>query len=95
MAAIDDNISRVNTKLQQLLKHYYQLKNDNEKLREKLAIINAEKEELISGQERLRQQMMIMKLAAVQMTEKDKKEFEKQINHYIKEVEKCIGLLTG
>jgi len=28
------------------------------------------------------------------MTEADKKAFEKQINQYIKEIDKCIGLLS-
>ncbi len=28
------------------------------------------------------------------MTEADQKEFEKRINHYIKEIDKCIGLLS-
>jgi len=28
------------------------------------------------------------------MTEADQKEFEKRINQYIKEIDKCIGLLS-
>jgi hypothetical protein len=42
----------------------------------------------------LEQQVGILKSAAGKMDEADKKLFEKHINQYIKEIDKCIGLLS-
>ena len=42
----------------------------------------------------LDQKVNILKAASGQMTETDQKEFEKKINGYIKEIDKCIGLLS-
>ena len=42
----------------------------------------------------MEQQAVILKSAAGKMNEKDKKVFEQQINQYIKEVDKSIGLLS-
>ena len=42
----------------------------------------------------LDQKVNILKAASGQMTEADQKEFEKRINQYIKEIDKCIGLLS-
>jgi hypothetical protein len=41
----------------------------------------------------LEQQVSILKFAAGEMSEKDKKEFEKKINLYLKEIDKCIAFL--
>ena len=43
--------------------------------------------------EELQQQIAILKVASGQLNEKDKKEFEKKINQYIREIDKCISYL--
>ncbi len=94
MAQLEEHIKRVNNKLQQMLRQYLQIQKENEKLKEKLKELIAcqakEAEETI----RLQQQVSILKLSAGQMAETEKKAFEKQINRYIKEIDKCIGLLS-
>jgi hypothetical protein len=42
----------------------------------------------------LQQQVGILKSATGQMSESEKKAFEKIINQYIRELDKCIGLLS-
>jgi hypothetical protein len=42
----------------------------------------------------LQQQVAILKMAAGEMSEKDKKDFERKINQYIKEIDKCISYLS-
>ncbi|MEJ7672080.1 MAG: hypothetical protein WKF59_05100 [Chitinophagaceae bacterium] len=42
----------------------------------------------------LDQKVNILKAASGEMSETDQKEFEKRINLYIKEIDKCIGLLS-
>ncbi|MBK6937898.1 MAG: hypothetical protein IPH18_14195 [Chitinophagaceae bacterium] len=41
----------------------------------------------------LKQQTSILKVNADAMSDADKKEFEKRLSHYIKEIDRCIALL--
>ena len=94
MAILENDIKRVNEKLQQLLKQYLLLQKENEKLQ---AVVKKSEEEKKNGQQRieqLQQQVSILKSAAGQMNEADKKTFEKSISRYIKDIDKCITLLS-
>lgn len=94
MAVINEHIIRVNNKLQQLLKQYLLLQRENEKLKELLKDLQTNRELEVEELSRLHQQVDILKTSVGQMTDPDKKAFEKQINQYIKEIDKCIGLLS-
>jgi len=94
MAEMDDHIKRVNSKLQQLLKQYQSLQKENEKLTESVKSLRLAKENETAETARLQQQVGILKSSIGQMAEPEKKVFEKQINQYIKEIDKCIHLLS-
>lgn len=94
MAALEENISRVYQKLQQLLKQYHFLQKENEKLKQTVTTLQLAREEEMEKIGRLEQQVSILKSSVAKMDEPDKKVFEKQINQYIKEIDKCIGLLS-
>ena len=44
--------------------------------------------------ENLRQQVGVLKFSNGEMSETDKKEFEKKINTYVKEIDRCIVMLS-
>lgn len=94
MPVLEDHIKRVNNKLQQLLKHHRALQKENEQQNRQIATLkqSAEKDKLLIAQ--LQEQVYIFKAAAGQMNLTDKKVFEKNINQYIREIDKCIGLLS-
>lgn len=94
MAELDENIKRINNKLQQLLKQYQLLQKENERKSNEIKELKASKEDQSNQITALQQQVMILRSAAGEMPEKDKKEFEKHINQYLKEIDKCIGLLS-
>ncbi len=94
MSNIEEHIKSVNEKLQQLLKKHITLKKENENLKEELKKSKLKEEEFKSSLYDLDQKVNILKASSGEMTEKDKKEFEKRINQYIKEIDKCIGLLS-
>ncbi len=94
MAELEENIKRVNNKLQQLLKQYQLLQKENERKSKEIAILKESKENQSVKIDELQQQVMILKSAAGEMKEADKKEFEKHLNQYLKEIDKCIGLLS-
>lgn len=94
MNPVEQHIQRINEKIQQLLKQYRASQKENEKLRKELADIKSlhtERSQLI---DELEQKVAILKTATNNMTEADKKELEKRLNHYIKEIDRCIGMLS-
>ena len=91
---MEQQLKRINTKLQQLLKQYRLLQKENEQLNKSLKE-NQDKEKLQQqAMEALNQQVMVLKSAAGQMSDADKKDFEKRINQYLREVDKCINFLS-
>lgn len=79
--------------MQLLLKQHAALQKENDRLKQDLL----QATEKISAQqkntEELKQQVSVLKLNAGEMTAADKKEFEKRINTYLKEIDRCIAML--
>lgn len=92
--SVDQDFNRVGEKLQQLLKDHRRLQRENEKLHEELAAAQQIIEAGESRVQSLQQQMAVLKLAAGEMDEKEKKVFEKKLNQYIRDVEKVIAALS-
>lgn len=91
---VEENIDRIYKKFQQLLKQYQLLQKENAQQTTAIQQLTAAKETDTKKINALQQQVIILKAAAGQMNEKDKKEFEKNINQYLKEIDKCINLLS-
>ena len=94
MNNLEVHIKSVNEKLQQLLKKHAALKKENESLRNDLNNLKEKEVEYKYSLHELDQKISILKAASGEMSEKDQKEFEKRINLYIKDIDKCIGLLS-
>ncbi len=94
MNNLEAHIKVVNEKLQQLLKKHLSLKKENENLISELKKLKQNEENYKTTLHQLDEKVEILKVSSGQMTEADQKEFEKRINHYIKEIDKCIGLLS-
>jgi len=94
MAELEENIIRINKKFQQLLKHYQLLKKENLQQAVIIRQLQTANETTVQQSATLQQQILILKAAAGQMNDTDKKEFEKNINQYLKEIDKCINLLS-
>ncbi|HEV8079815.1 MAG TPA: hypothetical protein VGP43_03815 [Chitinophagaceae bacterium] len=94
MSTIEEHIKSVNEKLQQLIKNHVALKKENDNLKDDLNKLKQREEDYKSTLHELDQKVNILKAASGQMTGTDQKEFEKKINGYIKEIDKCIGLLS-
>ena len=94
MDNLNTNSKMVLEKLQQLLKKYLQLQKDNETLRNDCSALQKKENDYKMTIEELNQKVNILQAASGQMTNKDQKEFEKKISQYIKELDKCIGILS-
>jgi chromosome segregation ATPase len=89
----EQHIKRIQDKLQQLLKQYTSLQKENLVLKEELGMRNQEVLLHQKNADELKQQVSVLKLNAGELTDADKKEFERKINFYIKEIDRCIALL--
>lgn len=89
------HIKRINEKLQQLLKRFQQLQKDNERQSKRIAILEEEKARNAEQVTQLQQQVTILKAATGQLSDTDKKELEKTVSKYIREIDKCISLLSS
>ncbi len=95
MSTTEQHLKRIQHKLQQFLKLHTALQKENVQLKEEL---NKSKEEARVQQQHidtLKQKVDILKVNAGELSEADKKEFEKKINTYLKEIDRCIALLGG
>lgn len=94
MSVVDQQFTALYEKLQQLLRQYNRLEKEAEKLREELEEAKKREGATHGKMEELQQQISILKLAAGEMSEKDKKVFERRLNQYIREIDKAIAYLS-
>ena len=94
MNPLEQHIQRINEKLQQLLKQYRLLQKENENLKKELTDIRGLHMERSKQIEDLEQKVAILKTATNNMNEGDKKDLEKKLNHYIREIDRCIVILS-
>jgi uncharacterized coiled-coil DUF342 family protein len=90
---VDQQFNIINDKLQQLLKQQARLKKENERLRQELELCKQTENNYHQKIDELSQQISILKLAGGEMNDKDRREFEKKINQYVREIDKCISFL--
>ncbi|HTN08111.1 hypothetical protein [Agriterribacter sp.] len=93
MSHLNEHISRVNEKLQLLLKQYHTLVKENDRLKQDLEQIKASEQNMKEKAAGLQQQVEIAKISSGQAGQEVKSELEKRINTYIKEIDQCIALL--
>ena len=89
-----EQIKRITQKLQELVKKYETLKKENERLRAEL-LPAKEREvgfmEQISG---LEQKVMVLKAGTGNLSDSEKRELDKKIHSYLKEIDRCISMLS-
>lgn len=94
MPELEIQLKRIQEKLQQVLKQQVVLQKENMRL--KVELEKCHKQTIANQQtiDNLKQQVEVVKINSGDWDENDKKEFEKRINGYIKEIDRCIALLS-
>jgi uncharacterized coiled-coil DUF342 family protein len=95
MKTIEEHIDFINSKLQVLLKKYASLQKENASLRSEVERYKEKQLQSLQKIDSLETQANILKTSAGSMNEDEKKNFEKKINQYIKDVDKCITMLNN
>lgn len=94
MEQIESQISRIQQKLNELLKKHTALQKQNLQQLETISSLKIQKETNEKRLKEMEEQHYILKSAAGNLGEADKKAFEQIIGKYIKEIDKCIALLS-
>ena len=93
MELLEQHLKRIQEKLQQVMKEYASLQKENMQLRNELDQTRQNSLQNLQVTDRLKQQVEVLKISSGNWDATDKKEFEKRINQYIKDIDRCIALL--
>lgn len=93
MSTLPQDLQRLEEKLQQLIQLQKSLHAENEKLKQALRLAEVEKSTWQQKAGELEQQLNVSKLNQQSLAQEDRKEMEKKINQYIREIDRCITQL--
>jgi len=94
MAELETKIKRIQEKLQLVLKKQDGLVKENQRLKKDIDKSIQQSTQYLKIIETLKQQVDVLKISTGDWDENDKKEFEKRINFYVREIDKCIALMS-
>jgi prefoldin subunit 5 len=94
MDQAEHQIERIHQKIQLLLKQQQSLQKSNAQLTEELRGLKKQKQHYLETIDELQQQLIVLKAAKSELTEEEKKTFEKRLGQYIREIDRCITLLS-
>jgi hypothetical protein len=95
MKTVEEHIHSINFKLQRLVKKYAVLLKENATLQNELEERRTNEKYLLDKINTLEIQAGMLKASSGKMNETDKHDFEKRINQYIKDLERCITMLNN
>jgi septal ring factor EnvC (AmiA/AmiB activator) len=93
MSVIEQQITRIGQKLQQLVKRCNELQQENSQLRQQLNTSEQRNRDASIQITELQHNILTLKSSLGQLSEEEKKLFEKRINAYLRDMEKAITLL--
>jgi hypothetical protein len=93
MADTATQIKKIQEKLQLLVKQHLALQKENSQLTTELDHSKQLLAANIASMDDLKQKLDIAKMGTGAMNEAERKEMEKRINGYVKEIDRCIALL--
>jgi hypothetical protein len=88
-----DQLKMLTDKIQELVKRHDLLKKENDRLRAELLPAKEREMGLLEQIASLEQRVMVLKAGAGNLSETDKKELDRKIHVYLKEIDKCITML--
>ena len=94
MQHTEEQLKRIQDKLQQLLQRHLLLQKENSRLKQELLEERKLHHQQSLQSEQLQQRVEILKSSKEEMHGEEKKAFEKRLNQYVKEIDKCITLLN-
>ena len=94
-AELQPQLARLATKMQQILKQKEQLQKENDKLKKQLQISEVALQSQRDLNNSLSQKITALHSTGSNLDEESRKEFDRKINQYIKDIDKVITQLNG
>ena len=94
MPTSDLQFKRIQEKTLQLVKQYQQLQQENEQLKKEMQLSTEKQDSFKTKIDSLEEKVAVLKTAAGQLNDADKKDVEKRLNYYLKEIDRCITMLS-
>jgi uncharacterized protein YoxC len=91
---MQEQIERIRQKVGVLLKQSQGLRRENEKLLRENAQLRSQEKGYLETINHLTRQVEALQVTATDLSDSDKKVMEKKIGAYIKEIDRCITLLS-
>ena len=93
MSNTEQHLKRIQEKLQLLLKEHTAVVKENKLLKEELSEAKQKVTTQQKSVDELKQQVSILKVSTGEMSEADKKDFEKRSDGCLEEIARCISML--
>lgn len=90
----NEQLKRISQKIQVLLGKYELCVKENEKLRKENEQLKLARDHQLNQIRELEQKVAVLKSLAGRIEDGEKKELERRINGYLKEIDRCISLLS-
>ena len=94
MEGIEEQLQRVEEKVQQLLKQYQLAQKEVQRLQKENVHLQEQLQQTTTQANKLHQKVDSLKINALGLDDDSKKDLEKRINTYLKEIDKCLSLLN-
>jgi FtsZ-binding cell division protein ZapB len=94
MEDMEQRLQRVEEKIQQLLKQHQYAQKEMQRLQKENNRLNEELQQKIEHANNLQQKAELLKVNTLNLDDHSKKDLEKRINSYLKEIDKCLSLLN-
>ena len=94
MEGLQDQLKRITEKLQQVTQRYHLLQKEHDQLSKEVTILREKEKARLIRIDELEMKMTALQVATGQLNETEKKDVEKRINRYIREIDRCIALLS-
>ncbi|MDQ6889292.1 MAG: hypothetical protein M3Z56_03300 [Bacteroidota bacterium] len=94
MITVEEQIKTINTKLQVFFKKFAALQKENAALAREVDEYRINEKITAEKMNLLELEASILKASAGKMNETERNGFEKQINQYVKDIEKCMAILN-
>ncbi len=94
MSLLEQHIKNLQQKLQLLVKKHVQLQKENQQLKQELNELKEKHSDSKQELDIIEMQNAMLKASQQQLSDKEKKELEKNLHHFITEIDRCISVLS-
>lgn len=89
-----DQLKRITEKLQELVRKYDLVKKENERLKAELVPSKQRELSFMEQISNLEQKVMVLKAGTGRLDDAEKKDLDKKLHTYLKEIDRCISMLS-